>query len=419
MKKIAAIAVGAAALVGLAGCTPGPAEPEGPASLLIWVDATREPAAQAYADAVEGEVDVEVEVVDDIQAKVILFSQTGESLPDVVWGPGSNSVAQFANIGYAAALDDLVDPSVFEGYGSANDWCVLDGTTYCLRNDLAQTVLWYDTVIFEELGLEVPTTMDEFAATALELQGTGYIAGTIGSAALTTGFLAPSGCPLADVQEAMTVRIAPESEECTRVVETLQPLLDAGVLETRSPFDAGFIAEVAQAGKIAMTIAPSWWGDFVMKPAESWGIPAGRIAAAVTPAWDEESAAGSWGGGMWIVSAESEHLQAAADAAAWLVTAPEVQTDAATYPAYGPANELWAERITADEYYAADVYAPMAEAAQQLSDVDNPVLYEISVTEGSVLQPALDGGKSLADAFAEFTAALIQSAQAAGYTVVD
>ncbi len=370
-----------------------------------------------YAASVEGDVEVTVEVVDDIMAKISLMNQTGSGWPDLAWGPSTNSVAILANNGFAAPLDDVVAPEIFEGYGTANGWCELGGVTYCLRNDLAQTVLWYDTVIFNELGLTVPTTMDEFAETALALQGTGYVAGTIGSSALYTGFLQSSGCPLADAGADMTVRIDPEAEECSRVVELLQPLLDAKVMETRSPFDAGFIADVAQAGKVAMTIGPSWWGDFVMKPAESWGIPAGRIAAAAPPAWDGEAESGSWGGGMWIVSSHSEHLQAAADAAAWLVSSPDVQTDAPTYPAYGPANELWAERISADDYYADDVYPAMAESAQVLSTVDKAVLYEIYESEGSTLQPALDSGTSLADAFAAFAAAVIQSAEAAGYSV--
>lgn len=403
-------------LLGATACTATPA-PAGDPGLLIWVDATREPAAQAYAASVEGEVDVTVEVVDDVVAKIALMNQTGSGWPDVAWSAGVNAVATFADNGFAAPLDDLVSQEIFDGYGTANSWCELDGTTYCLRNDLAQTVLWYDTVIFDELGLTVPTTMDEFVETALKLEGTGYVAGTIGSSSLYTGFLQASGCPLADAGPDMTVRIDPEAEECTRVVEALQPLLDAKVLETRSPFDAGFIADVAQAGKVAMTIGPSWWGDFVMKPAESWAIPAGRIAAAPPPSWDGVEQSGAWGGGMWIVSSHSEFLQQAADAAAWLVSSPEVQTDAPTYPAYGPANEVWAERISTDDYYADDVYPAMVASAQVQSTVDKAVLYEIYESEGSALQPALDSGASLADAFSAFAAAVIQSAEAAGYSV--
>ena len=156
----------------------------GTPELLIWVDSVREPAAKAYQESVKGDVDVTVEVIDtaELLTKIALFNTTGSGWPDVVFAGAPNDVAMLADPsnGYAANLSETVDESVFDDYNGANDWCLIEGSYYCLKNDLAQSVLWYDAAVFEELGLTVPTTMEEFATEAMKLEGTGYVAGAIG-----------------------------------------------------------------------------------------------------------------------------------------------------------------------------------------------------------------------------------------------
>ncbi|RZU67088.1 carbohydrate ABC transporter substrate-binding protein (CUT1 family) [Microterricola gilva] len=431
MKKRLALAlpVAAALVLGLAACSPssggsGGGDAAGTPELLIWVDATREPAAKIYQDAVKDEVDVKIEVIDPttLVSKIQLFNTTGKGWPDVVFSGAPNDFATWADPanGYAAALNDTVAPEIFEGYGTANDWCEIDGKFYCLKNDLAQTVLWYDTAIFSELGLKVPTTMDEFAATAMQLKGTGYIAGTLGNNGFYNGFLWPNGCPMTDVVDPNTIRIAPEAKECTDVSELLQPLVDAGVMATQDPFDAAFLKAYPQAGKVAMTVGPSWFGEFVFKPAESWGIPAGRIAAAEMPKWagQDEAYSGEWGGGVWVASSHSKFPQAAADAVTFLATDNSIQKDAVTYPAYGPALEVWSTAISADPYYASDVIPAMAAQANRISPAVKPVRFNADGAVTSVLSTEVIGGAPLATAVTDFQKNLEQLAEASGYTVV-
>lgn len=423
MKQLALPLV-AVAIVGLTACSGAAPASETP-SVLIWVDATREPAAKAYADSVGDSVDVSIEVYDpaDLKTKISLFNQTKSGWPDVVFAGNPNDVAELSDPSnaFAAALDDLVDSEVLEGYGTSNDWCIIDGTAYCLKNDLAQSVLWYDTVLFEELGLTVPTTMEEYAAEASKLSGSGYSAGALGDgAAIFYNYLQPSGCPLSDVEDRETVRIDPQAEECTRVAATLQPLLDAGVLDQRSNFDAGFIADVAKAGKLVMTIGPSWWGDFIMKPAETWGIPAGRLTAAAMPTWVEGDTnySGAWGGGIYMVSSHAEFPQVAADAAVWLATENAYQETAPTFPAYGPANEAWGARISADDYYVEDVYPVLAEASTKISDTFAATRYDFDGQLAAVLGTQVAAGTSIEEALIATGDALASLAEGAGYTVV-
>ena len=217
----------------------------------------------------------------------------------------------------------------------------------CVKNDLAQTVLWYDTVTFEELGLTPPTTMDEFAATALTLHEKGYSTGAIGEQIFYAAYLWPSGCPVADVRSSTELYINSQDPKCTRVAELVQPLVDAGALDRRSPFDATFMSEVAQQGKVAMTLGPSWYGDFVIREPNTWNHPAGRIAAAPMPKWEGDDVAysGEWGGGIFVAFQGSKYPQAAIDTLKWMVSDPEHVKTGPTFPAYGPANEIWTARV--------------------------------------------------------------------------
>lgn len=435
MRKFISVPLAAASIMVLAACAAGgeggsSSVPGGGTSvsgdreLLIWVDVVREPAAKQYAEKVAGDIKVTVEVVaqEEMIPKIALANQVGSGWPDLVFAP-PNDIAIWADPsnGYALALDDYIDASIFAGYEGSNDWCLIDGKYYCLKNDLAQTVLWYDTVLFEELGLKIPGTFDEFATEALKLQGTDFTAGAIGDQGFYAGYLWPSGCPMTSVVDATTVRINPDAPECSRVWNTIQPLVDAGVLDTRSAFDAGFIADVAQAGKVAMHIGPSWWGEFVIRPADSWGIPEGRIAAAPMPTWAGESVnfSGEWGGGIWAASARSLNPQDAADAIVYLATSLEVTTEGVTFPGFRPAYEAWSERLNNDPYYAISPIAAMTEQASKIRQTEKPVRFNAQGQIGATLQAGLNGGQSVEASTRSFLDSLKQLAPGGGYTVVD
>ena len=396
---------------------------EGANSLLIYVDPVREPACLAYQEEMAGEAEVTCEVVgqEEILPKVQLSNQTGSGWPDVTFNPSNNvGIFQDPLNGYALKLDDYIDPAIIDGYNGSGDWCKIDDAYWCLKNDLAQTVLWYDTVIFDELGLTVPTTMDEFAATALELEGTGYVAGAIGDQGFYAGYLWPSGCPISQVLDTDTVRINPDAAECTRVFDLVQPLVDAGVLDTRGSFDAGFIEDIARQQKVAMTIGPSWWGEFVIRPADSWGIPEGRMTAAEMPSWAGESTnwSGEWGGGVWVGNSNHPNPQLVADAVVFLATDPDMREDKVTFPGYAPAFEQWRQRLVDDPFYAADPTAAMVAQVPKIRQTERPARFDLRGQIG-VLATEIQGTSDVAAATRTFMEGAQELARGVGYTVVD
>ncbi len=390
--------------------------------VLVWTDAVRLPGFEAYRDSVADTVDVTVELVaqEDILPKIQLAKQAGSGAPDVVFAkPNEIALYQSPQLDYALEwTPELAGEGVLEGFGKANSWCQIDGKTWCVKNDLAQTVLWYDSATFKELGLTVPTTMDEFAATALKLHDAGYSAGAIGEQIFYAAYLWPSGCPIADVVSSTELHINSQDPKCTRVAELVQPLVDAGALDRRSPFDAGFIKDIA-GGKVAMTLGPSWYGDFVIRDPKSWAHPAGRIATAPMPKWagDDVAYSGEWGGGIFVANKGSQYPQAAIDTLKWMVSDPEHVKTGPTFPAYGPANEIWTARVATDDYYVGDVGDAMTVQSQLIRPSVGPVRYPLDAEIGATLSTMIRNGEPIQaaiDALAQQSANL---AQTVGYSV--
>ncbi len=426
------MAVAIAAVVGGTMVAPIAAQAAKP-SITIWVDAPRLPGAKLYAQIMKGKVDVKVELhgQSDLVNKVQLFNRVKKGWPDVVFGP-PNDVAVLRNplINDAMALDSLAPASFWKGFGNGNNWCKADGKIWCVKNDLAQTVLWYDTKLFKDFGYTVPKTMDQFVAIGMDLAKNhpGYSLGALGSQGAYSSYLWPSQCPLNHEKSATRVVINGASAKCTRVATMIQPLIDNGVLSKTAPWDAGYIKDVGQAGKVVATIGPSWFGEFVIRPASSWAVPAGRIATAPMPMWPGETVnySGEWGGGIYTVSPHSKFPKEALAFAQFMVSDkrnivsvlnPDGSHGAPTFPAYGPGNALWHAKISGDPYYASDPFPAMLEQSQKIFSGEKPVRYDTNSAMEGTFANALSSSGKLSDAITAFTGYISSLAQQLGYEV--
>lgn len=324
ITKRAAAAVGVLAIASSALISM-PSQAANP-SLLIWVDSPRLPGAKEYAKIMKGKVDVKVELHSqgDLLAKVQLFNRVKKGWPDVVFGP-PNDVAVLRNpiIGNAREISTLLKAEEIKNFGKLNDWCKgSDGKYYCVKNDMAQSVLWYDTALFAEFGYTVPTKMSELFAIGADLAAKhpGYSLGALSDAASYSSYFWPSQCPLNNELSATRVLINSKSPKCTRVTAALQPLIDKGVFYPGSAFSPEYI-KIAQEGKLVAHIGPSWFGEFVLRPASSFNIPTGRLTAAPMPMWEGETVnySGEWGGGIYTISPHAKFPRAALDFALFMV----------------------------------------------------------------------------------------------------
>ena len=430
-KKYSLIA--AAGVVAIAGATltAMPASAAKP-SITIWVDAPRLPGAQLYAKIMKPTVDVKVELhaQADLVNKVSLFNRVKKGWPDVVFGP-PNDVSVLADANDVLALDNYAPASFWKDMEGGNKWCKgSDGKTYCVKNDLAQDVLWVNTKLMTEFGYTVPKTMDDFAKIGADIAKNhpGYSLGALGTQGMYSGYLWPSQCPVNQATSSTVVKIAPKSAKCTRATALVQPMIDSGVLSTSAPWDADFIADYGSKDKVVMTIGPSWFGEFVIKPASSWAVPKGEITAAEMPLWAGEKVnySGEWGGGIYTVSPHSKFPKEALAFAIFMVSDKRNVTDvlnpdgshgAPTFPASAKGNAYWKAKISADTWYSANPYPAMLAQSTKIFSGEKPVSYDTNGAMEGTYNNALKKTKNAQSALDEFATYATGLAKQLGYSV--
>jgi len=362
--------------------------------------------------------------------KIALFNRVKKGWPDVVFGP-PNDVSVLADNNDVLALDNLADAAFWKDMAGGNNWCKgSDGKYYCVKNDLAQDVLWVNTKLMKEFGYKVPTTMDAFAAIGADIAKNhpGYSLGALGSQGMYSGYLWPSQCPVNAATSSTVVKIAPNSPKCTRATALVQPMIESGVLSTSAPWDADFIADYGSKDKVVMTIGPSWFGEFVIRPASSWAVPAGEITAAPMPMWAGEKVnySGEWGGGIYTVSPHAKFPKEALAFAKFMVSDkrnvvdvlnPDGSHGAPTFPASAAGNALWKAKISSDKYYAADPYPAMLAQSTKIFPGEKPVSYDSNGAMEGTYANSLKKNKNAQTALNEFATYASGLAKQLGYTV--
>ncbi|MEZ0070904.1 extracellular solute-binding protein [Planotetraspora sp. GP83] len=422
MRRVMAGIVLLSLLMSLAACG---GTRKGSGELLVWVDNTRTAAAKQYAAAHK---DLNIRVVTMppdagyAATKVSLANKTGKGWPDVVFltNPAEVSTLAAAPFDYAAALE--VPSSVRDSFTpGALDPCVLGGRLYCLRNDLAPTVLWYDAKLMKDFGYEVPTTWAQYKRIGERVakEHPGYLIGTMNGKYGAGVYFASSGCPTRQAVSLTEVHIDAADQACTRMADLLQPLAADKTVSTVSPTDPAF-AKLGQDGKILMLPGPAWFGDFIFKP--SFKLPPGRLAAAPMPAWDGEDKpySGQVGGGVFVVSKHAgQRTKAALDMITWMTTDVALQAKQPTFPAHQASAEAWGKAKASDSFYAADPVPALKQAAASLRPGFGFVRYE-AVWQSSFNETviaAVTAGKPIAGALPDWQSRLTQAATSAGYTV--
>lgn len=431
MKKYSIVAVAGALAIAGTTVMAMPAQAAKP-SITIWVDAPRLPGAKLYAQIMKGKVDVKVELhaQADLVQKVPLFNRVKKGWPDVVFGP-PNDVSVLRDADNALALNKYAPPAFWKDMEAGNQWCKgSDGNYYCVKNDLAQTVLWVNTKLMKDFGYTVPKTMADFEKIGLDIAKNhpGYSVGALGSQGAYSSFLWPSQCPVNQATSSTAVKIAPNNPKCTRATTLLNNLITAGAMSTSAPWDADFIKDYGSANKVVMTIGPSWFGEFVIRPAGSWNVPAGQITAAPMPLWAGEKVnySGEWGGGIYTVSPHSKFPKEALAFAIFMVSDkrnvvdvknPDGSKGAPTFPASQIGNAFWKAKVSSDKYYAADPYPAMLEQSKKIFSGEKPVSYDTNGAMEGTYANELKKTKNAQTALEAFATYTTNLAKQLGYKV--
>lgn len=393
------------------------------APVTIWVDDTRTKPAQEFA-AAHPELRATIKSVDNthgnIPAQIALAVKAGKDVPDAVFLSYPDELANMMvnPVNYALPLNDVVGKDVLGGFAKGSTAaCTFAGKTYCLPNDLAQTVLYYNKDLFAKFGYAVPQTFDQWLALGLRVgkEHPGYSLGSVNSRYGLNGYYGSSGCAFNESSSPTSVSIDVKSTACTRVNDVIGPLLANKTLSPLDPFDAAY-TPVVKSGKLLATISPAWMGDYGIKP----NAPKkGEWAVAPMPTWKgaTTNTSGTAGGGIWVVSALSKNKAAAAKFAAGMATDPTVQAASPGYPADTAAADIWLKKIAQDDWYAKDPSVAYRDAASKISPTLGFVRFQVQAEDAFNATILKSRGQDIGAALNKFGEQLDKAAQSASYKV--
>jgi ABC-type glycerol-3-phosphate transport system substrate-binding protein len=394
--------------------------------VTVWVDSSRLAAAQLYKKQ-HPSVKMNIVTYDGdangsnyLQTKVSLFNRTRKGWPDVVFSSQNNEASWAVQAGFTAPLNKgLIPQSTLGGWATgANSPCMVNGTLYCLRNDLAQTVLWYNATLMKRWGYKVPATWEEYQALGQKVatEHPGYLVGSAGDSFAPEIYMWASKCGANQITGAKAVTVNTTSANCTRMASLLDTLLKNHAMSTSSVLSSDF--DKNQAGKILMLPGPSWFGGALFEG--TFKTPAHQIAVAPMPQWsgDPSPSVGNVGGGTWLLSAHSTNLKAATDFLTWVTTANDYQGEVAPgYPAYGPAAKAWLAKQSSSAYYANDITGPLQSAAGQVWSGWGYGQFSQEAIWAATVIPGMTSGKSIVSMLPAWQHAVVNYARTDGYQV--
>jgi N,N'-diacetylchitobiose transport system substrate-binding protein len=288
-------------------------------------------------------------------------AMTSESeTPDVV-EVGNTQAPTFTTAGafsdLTPMLDDLGGDDLLPGFVEAGS---ADGKTYAVPYYAGSKYIFYRKDLFSQHGLEVPTTMDEFVDTAIELKS------SVEKPANFSGFWFPgqdwrngvtfvwdAGGDLA-VEEDGEWRGALSSPESLEGLERAQQLfqeasgaaVDGNEADSWTPFCAG---------EIGMVSAPGWIMGLISDPETGCPKMVDKIGVFALPGSDGEPAPVLLGGSNIAVPASSPNQELAKDAVE-LMLSDEYQTILAEN-GLTPAKESLSSLLGDDENAQATIEA--------------------------------------------------------------
>jgi raffinose/stachyose/melibiose transport system substrate-binding protein len=97
----------------------------------------------------------------------------GNIPPDLLQMPWAGEFLDIVKAGSLQPLDEYLGEGFPEFFGGVMDSVKYDGHTWAVPLDVNNLTIGYNTEIFDELGLEVPTTSDELIAVAQKIRESG------------------------------------------------------------------------------------------------------------------------------------------------------------------------------------------------------------------------------------------------------
>ncbi|MET2010705.1 sugar ABC transporter substrate-binding protein [Microbacterium chocolatum] len=329
--------------------------------------------------------------------------------------------------------DGLVDLGACEEVMAAQDefidWTwgqVTLGTedeVYGIPQDSGPMGLFYRSDLFEENGIPVPTTWEEYREAAVQIRELGGYITNFSQTDINqfAGFVwQAEGQWFANDGDAWTVELT--DEVSTKVADYWQDLLENDLVSTYPAWTDEW-NNAYNSGEVWTWNSAVWGANSIASGAPD---TAGNWSVAESPQWEAGgSAAGNWGGSSIAVFNGTEHPYEAAKFALWLNTSDEaltsLNTTAQIFPATKDGVNLPALQEGVAFYGDQPIYQLFAEIGSQVNPnfVWGPTMTQVYADVSDGFKAAVSGSGTLADALADAQASTIAALEAQSIPVAE
>ncbi|PZD97625.1 ABC transporter substrate-binding protein [Paenibacillus sambharensis] len=222
----------------------------------------------ANYEAENPHVKIELDSLNTDQQKLKLKTQAAsKEVPDITVVNPSAQMKPFVDAGLFAPLNDMVEENGLKDTFQEGilEWYTFDGNLYALPDGNNIGLVYYNKELFEQGGVEVPTTFEEMVEVVKTLKSKGIQPMAIGEKDTWTGsflfmnvLLRTNGGP-GFLQDVMDGKKTFEDPAFLEAVDSLQNLIQAGAFqEGATSFDYNAGGNLFNTGKAAMYYMGSW-----------------------------------------------------------------------------------------------------------------------------------------------------------------
>ena len=321
MKTKRIILLAAVLVLALAGMMPALAQDASEVTMTMWThdglyvqffSARAEEWQEQYPDI---DFTFDFQVVPSVFDVVLTNLAAGEEVPDLL-GIEQGAFPRFMQNGIIESkfldLTDLLADDYDLIVKGRHTPYTYQGRVYGVDSSLCAVVYYYQPAMFEERGLSVPTTWDEFMDTGAALAEEGIsLSSVTDHGGMFMMYLLQRGGEVFSESGEFVLGDEDNRQAALEVLGMLRDGVENGAIShiPSGEFWGATPITAYRDGRMVGAIMPDWYSDYILKPqAEDM---AGQWAIAPMPAWDDGRGhkTSVWGGTGFAVTKDSPNAR--------------------------------------------------------------------------------------------------------------